>query len=214
MESQLDLRTIQLLCSRLCHDLVGPVGAANTAVELMSEDSGGTLDAEALNVLAKSAQEASRKLSFFRAVFGLGGDQSAPSETAQLKELGDGFLASGKVKTLWDESVPDTLPGSAGKLLMLLVFIAAETLPRGGTVTVRVQSFSDGLGIACIAEGEGATLRAEIEDVLKGNAQTIDLSAREIPAHYLLLMANTIGASVEYSSSDAGQVTLAVLIGN
>lgn len=211
MDNKIDLRTIQLLASRMCHDLVGPVGAINAAVELLGDEDG-ALDAEALKMLAKSAGEANSKLAFFRAVFGLGGSKDQPDQVAQLVELANGVLASGKVKVRWDPDMPATLPGGAGKVVMLLVYLAAEALPRGGEVGVRVQDFSDGLGVACVAEGEGAALREEINDVLKGAAPPEELTARGIPAYLLVLLANNINAKVEFSADQPDQIALAALL--
>lgn len=211
MDSDLDLRTLQLLCSRICHDLVGPIGAVNTAIELMEDEDGGALDAEALAVLARSAQEASRKLTFFRAVFGLSGGQETAIQADQLKELTDGILASGKVSAVWEADFPGSLPGAAGKMLMLLVFLASETLPRGGEVNVRAQAFSDGLAVACTAHGEGAALRPEVEAVLAESADSDELSARGVPARILGILVRENDARIEFSTAEDDQVTLAVL---
>lgn len=211
MSNPIDIRTLQLLCSRLCHDLIGPVGAINTAIELMGDEGGGALDVEALKVLARSADEANRKLAFFRAVFGLGGNQKTEARLSDLRELTDGLLASGKVTANWDADIPETLPGGVGRILILLAFLAAEALPRGGEVGVRVQAFTDGLGAACIAEGDRAALHSEVEGVLKGEILPDELSARGIPAYVLLLLAEENNAKVEFSSPQAGQIALAVL---
>jgi len=211
MTSTVDFRTVQLLCSRICHDLVGPVGAINTAIELMGEEGGGALDTEALKVLAKGAGEASRKLAFFRAVFGLGGGRDAPVETARMKDMANGVVATKKVSLQWDPALPGSLAGSISKILMLQVFLAADALPRGGEVGIRVQAFSDGVAVACIAEGSGAVLHPEVEVVLAGKARSEELTARAVPSYVLMLLAKENGASVEFSTPQQGQVALAVL---
>jgi len=211
MNNRVDLRTVQLLCSRLCHDLIGPVGAINTAIELMGDEDAHSLDVEALKVMAKSASEASRKLVFFRAVFGVGGSQETVVQLSDLMDLTDEFLVSRKVAAQWDTDIPRTLPGDVGRVLMLLTFLAAEALPRGGKVEIRVQTFNNGLGVACIAEGDGAILPPEIEGVLKGGTTSDKLSVRGIPAYVLLLLTDENGATVEFSLPQSGQVALAVL---
>ncbi len=211
MNNRVDLRTVQLLCSRLCHDLIGPVGAINTAIELMGDEGGHALDVEALKVMAQSAGEASRKLAFFRAVFGVGGGQETVVQLSDLMDLTNGFLVSSKVAPQWDTDIPATLPGGVGRVLMLLTFLAAEALPRGGKVEIRVQTFTDGLGVACIAKGDRAILPPEIEGVLKGGTTPDELSARGIPAYVLLLLTDENGAAAEFSVPQSGQVALAVL---
>lgn len=214
MTDQIDLRTLQLLCSRICHDLVGPIGAVNTAIELMGDDDDGALDAEAMAVLARSAQEANRKLTFFRAVFGLSGGQETDMQSDQLQSLSEGLLMSSKVSLRWAPDFPTSLPGSAGKILMLLVFLSAEALSRGGRIDIRAQEFSDGLAVACVAEGDGADLKPEIQSVLADDWSSDQLSARAVPARILAILARENTARIEFSNAEAGQVTLAVLFSN
>ena len=214
MTITVDFRTVQLLCSRMCHDLVGPVGAINTAIELMGEEGGGAMDTEALKVLAKSASEASRKLAFFRAVFGLGGDRDTSVETSQLLDLANGIVASRKISIQWDPAIPSTVSGGIGKILMLQVFLSADALPRGGSIGVRVQAFTDGIAVACIAEGNGAVLHPEVEGVLAGITPQAELTARAVPSYVLALLAAENSAAVQFSTPQPGQVALAVLFSN
>ncbi len=210
MTDKIELRTAQILCSRICHDLVGPVGAINTAIELMQDEGDEALDAEALEVLARSALEAGRKLAFFRTVFGLGA-VDAPAKTQGMIDLANGLVASGKVSLQWDPDMPPEFSSISGRILMLLIFSAIEALPRGGGVDIRLQSFSDGDAIACIAEGQGAALHEEVEKTFAGEMSESELTARTIPPYVLMLLARQTGAKIEISQPQQGQVALAVL---
>lgn len=214
MTSKINLRTAQLLCSRICHDLVGPIGAVNTAIELMQDEGDDIMDVEAFKVLARSALEANRKLAFFRTVFGLGASYDSTIKTSGLIDLANGLVAAGKVDLLWDQGMPSDIPSISSKILMLQIFLAIEALPRGGAVHIRMQSFSDGDAIACIAEGEGAGFQTEVGNVLDGAMSENELTPRTIPSYVLTLLAEEAGATIELSQSQDGQIALAVLFSN
>ena len=94
-----DLRIAELLCSRLCHDLVSPIGAVNNGVELM-EEFGGASD-EAMALIGASGKQAARRLQYYRIAFGLAGSQIAQS-LDDTKAVVTGFLEGGKVAADWD----------------------------------------------------------------------------------------------------------------
>ena len=108
---QVDLRVAQLLSSRLCHDLVGPIGAVNTGLELFQE--GFDDDEKALGLVADSAGEASRRLTFFRGAFGFGAGDKGEATLNEARNLAVGLLASGKVALDWPEDADASLQTSA-----------------------------------------------------------------------------------------------------
>ena len=111
---QMDLRVAQLLSSRLCHDLVGPIGAVNTGLELLQE--GFDDDEKALGLVADSAGEASRRLTFFRGAFGFGAGDKGEATLNEARKLALGLLASGKVALDWPEDADASLQASAVKV--------------------------------------------------------------------------------------------------
>src|SRR5690606_41497048 len=84
------MAVLELLCSRLCHDLVGPVGAVNNGLELVEEDPS-SLD-DIMPLLTSSARQAWKRLDFFRIAFGFGGGRSSWSY-AELRRVPAGYLA-------------------------------------------------------------------------------------------------------------------------
>src|SRR5262245_14012335 len=97
-----ELRFAELLCSRLCHDLVSPIGAINNGVELLEEFGGGGSD-EAMGLIASSGRQAARRLQFYRVAFGLAGSQVVQS-VGDVRSLLTGMLEGGKVTLEWDEA--------------------------------------------------------------------------------------------------------------
>ena len=124
-----DLRLAQLLCSRLCHDLVGPAGAVNAGLELAEE---GEMDGDALELVTSSAAEVTRRLAFFRIAFGAAGGKASAVGTLSLneaRELAEEMLAGGKATVTWPESshAPDSLAAGVVKVLLLMILLASES---------------------------------------------------------------------------------------
>ena len=146
---QIDLRVAELLASRLCHDLVSPVGAVNNGLELMAEDLDPEMLQDALALADKSAKQASATVQFFRLAYGQAGRQ-VDMGAAELKRLAEGYLTSQKAELAWDAD-PLVLngPDGGGKLLLNLIALAVETLQRGGTI--RADASADGHAVRVTA---------------------------------------------------------------
>lgn len=184
-----DIRLAELLCARICHDLAGPVGAVGTGAELLAdEDLGGGLAAEALSLLATSAVTAGGRLRFLRLALGRGGADIA---SAHLRDLVASFLASPVTGAEgWHPDWQDAEAGpwrcGAAKLLLNMVLLARDCLPRGGTVVVRARA-AGGPAISVAAEGTGA---APGESAAALRASSVDgLNARGIQGYYTARLA-------------------------
>lgn len=165
------LQLAELLCARICHDLSGPVGAAAAGAELF-EDMGEAPDPETLGLVAGAAAGAAQRLKFFRAA--LGPAASSPQSTIALGELIEAYLAtqvsaaSPGIKLSWP-APPGALDGASARLLLNLVLLAKDALPRGGRLRI---DCADGLP-SVIAHGEPASLLDDARQVLvEGRAPT------------------------------------------
>jgi len=218
---QIDIKVAQLLSSRICHDLVGPIGAVNTGLELIEEDPDD--DGAALGLMAASAGEANRRLAFYRTAFGLG---AATSGTAgwkpaldEARALADGFLQSSKVTLKWQDisaDVTSPAPPGATKVLLIIVLMASESLPRGGVVELSFAELDDGLGVGLTASGEGGALREDLRNALAQDAGPVweGLSARNVHAYLAQCLACDMGGLIEHSEGPNGEIQLAVLFPN
>jgi histidine phosphotransferase ChpT len=142
MTDQFTLASI--LCSRLCHDLVNPVGAVNNGIEILVDEDDPEMQKQVLNLLEQSTRQVSNRLQFFRLAFGAasGMQQSLPVD--DLKRAAEAFFAEGKVTLDWQPQVSE-LTKDGGKVLLNLVLVAGESLIRGGSVTVLATSNGGGV---------------------------------------------------------------------
>lgn len=208
-----DIRLAQLLCSRLCHDLVGPAGAVNAGLEL-AED--GDMDADALELVTSSAAEVTRRLAFFRIAFGAAGGKASAVGTLSLneaRELAAEVLAGGKAELDWPDSshAPDSLPAGVGKVLLLMILLASECLPRGGAVTVHTAALPEGMGIAVSAQGTGAALKPDLLAALAPNAAEDTLNARNVHACFAQNLARVERGHIETTVESDGEIRFMAL---
>src|SRR5437588_8729047 len=123
-----------LLSSRLCHDLISPVGAIINGLEVMEEDKDEETKTFALDLIKKSATQASAKLQFYRLAFGAAGSAGAQIELGDAEKAARGVLEDGKTALVWN--LPRALVAkNRAKLLLNMLLVASGSIPRGGTLT-------------------------------------------------------------------------------
>ena len=189
LPDQLELAA--LLCSRVCHDLISPVGAIVNGLEVF-DDAKNSDDREfALNLIRKSAKTASAKLQFCRLAFGAAGSAGAQIDTGDAETMARGFLEDDKTKLTWN--LPRTLqPKNRVKLLLNMLILAQQAIPRGGTLTVEATGEGDKAGIKVRADGLNARVPQNLADLLAGNNQGA-IDAHAVQPHYTRLLAQACG---------------------
>jgi histidine phosphotransferase ChpT len=209
----IDHRVAQLLCSRLCHDLAGPAGAVGTGLELVDE--GADEAAEALALVAKSARQVIARLSFYRIAFGSVG-ATAAIDLSELRDLTFGHLSGGLVIVDWP---PDEGPIGAmrvaapGPMLLLnLVVMGVEALPRGGALQMRFATVGNDLGVAITAKGRGAVFKPDQREAMLPEASVEALTARTAPAYCVSQIAADLGITIEISEGDTDEVRIAAIL--
>ena len=126
-----------LLCSRVCHDVISPVGAIVNGLEVLEDESDASMKDFALDLIRKSAKQASARLQFARLAFGAAGSAGASIDLGDAEQVARGMFQDDKVTFSW--SAPRLLfPKNRVKLLLNLLVIATNAVPRGGTIDVSV----------------------------------------------------------------------------
>lgn len=196
MTVAIDFRVLELICGRLCHELVSPVGAINNGVELLDEDDPDFVK-EAMDLIAQSARRAGQRLAFYRFAYGTSGVSAGAVNGG---ELVNGLLEGGKVRCDWDGGMTAlALPWQ--RLACNMLVLAAEALPRGGTITIR----PDGAGVTAVAEGDPVTIAAEVESACSGTLAVEALGARSIHAYYTAALARHMGTQLAVGLPAPGQ---------
>lgn len=205
------LRVTQLTCSRLCHDLVGVAGAVNAGLEILAEMGG--LDDSAMDLATKSGLEMTRRLAFYRVAFGAGGTGGNGGEMAGLRKMASEYLSGGNVVLDWPEdgTGPAEVPPVMGKLLLNLILIAGDCLPRGGRIAVNAAEFEGGMGIAVEASGTNAGLREDLAAALTPGQSVESIDSRCIHGLITQLLVIEAGCELEVAV-DGGVVRFAAVV--
>lgn len=198
----IELRVLELLCARFCHEMVSPVGAIGNGVELLDEDDPEFVR-EAIALIGQSARTASRRLQFYR--FAYGTAPAASNVTA--RELLMGFLEGGKVAADWDPAV-SSLSSEWQRLACNLAVVAAETLPRGGRIAVRSAPIG-GRGVEVEASGESVLVNRDVVAALAGSVSSGELTSRTIHGHVTAKFAEQLGAIAALAESGPSRALFA-----
>ena len=210
--SQKIATVMELLASRICHDIISPVGAINNGIELMQEMGADGLD-DGLELVAYSAEQSAAKLAAFRMAYGAGGrDKHVKPEDVQ-KVFGALIKGEGKHSQTWDPygnlgPNDDKKPFPAGycKMLLCALMLAQESLPKGGYISVRPTMGDDKGHSTIIAEGEGATIRDGVEDALAQNTNPDDLDPRLVHPYAISIMAESYDFNISIKSQAEGRI--------
>src|SRR5689334_23710644 len=129
------LELAALLCSRVCHDLISPVGAIVNGLEVLDDNPKPEDRDFALDLIRKSAKTASARLQFCRLAFGAAGSSGAQIDLGDAQNMAKGHIEDGKCTITWN--LPRLLlPKNRVKLLLNMLVIAQQTIPRGGVLAV------------------------------------------------------------------------------
>ena len=155
-----------LLCSRLCHDLMSPVGALNNGIELLADETDPEMREKCLELLADSARASANKLKFFRLAFGAGGGFAEEIDTHEAEAALEGlFGAERRVQLGWVVG-DDKLPKGPVKLLLNLALLAGDALVRGGRLDVGAETADGKIELAVRAEGPRILLDPVLRETL------------------------------------------------
>jgi histidine phosphotransferase ChpT len=181
-----------LLCSRVCHDLISPVGAIVNGLEVLAEEKDEETKTFALDLIKKSAGTASAKLQFCRIAFGAAGSAGAQIDLGDAETISRGFFEDDRTKLAWN--LPRALlPKNRVKLLLNLLLIAGQTIPRGGRLTVDPIGEGESMGFKVSAAGVNAKFSPAVAALLAGDAGGTALDAHRIQPFYASLLAQASG---------------------
>ncbi|RME96482.1 MAG: histidine phosphotransferase, partial [Alphaproteobacteria bacterium] len=194
-----------LVSSKICHDIISPVGAIANGLEIMEEEADESMREHAMALVKKSASTASAKLQFARLAFGAAGSAGAEIDLNEAEKVLRPIVETGKHTLVWN-GPSATMAKDKVKLLLNLATIALDTLPRGGTIAVSITGEGDRVAFEVRCTGEKARIPGEFEELLNGESDR-PLDAHSIQPFFTIRLAEAVGMPLSVSAEEGG-VTL------
>lgn len=209
-QSNLDLAA--LLCSKLCHDLLSPVGAINNGLELLEDETDPEMRDRCLDLLHDSARVSADKLKYFRLAFGAAGGFGEEVDPNEAKQLIESLIGNdGKITLGWAVKSP-MLPKKAIKILLNLALIAKEALVRGGQLDVGAEQGDTGIEVVIRAAGQKVVLDDGIRSALEGTIAEDDLTARTAAAWMSRELSIEKGGDLRISPASGTELLLGAIV--
>jgi histidine phosphotransferase ChpT len=188
-----------LLCSRLCHDLMSPVGALNNGIELLADETDPEMREKCLELLADSARASANKLKFFRLAFGAAGGFGEEIDTHEAEAALEGLFGAERRIDLGWVVQDEKLPKGAIKLLLNLALLAGDALVRGGRLDVGAESGNGKIELAVRAEGPRILLDPALRETLATGGTGGTVEPRAAGAWLAHNLASEAGGSIQLS---------------
>ncbi len=180
-----------LLCSRVCHDIISPVGAITNGLEVLDEDGSEDMKAFAFDLIRKSARTASAKLQFARLAFGAAGSAGAEVDLGDAETVAKRYMEGEKAELSW-QATRRLLPKNQVKLLLNMLLVSLHAIPRGGKVTVTVDGDLPMPIQKIQATGPSARIPPRVVDLLAGRLED-GVDAHAIQPFYTGALARDVG---------------------
>ena len=199
-----EIKLAEMLATRLCHDLTGPIGAVNNGAEFLGEE-GFDMQNEAVKLILSSAHEAVNRLQFYRQAYGRVGD-SGDASLSEKKILAQDFFSATKVRLDWPDSHTDAsgvaVSQKMARLLMNLLVIGGASLIKGGTLAVRVtQNDHEDKEIHITATGETIKIDTDTAAILSSESDAVILTPKTSQPFLAMKLAQESGATVNFTSN-------------
>ncbi|MGQ3672465.1 histidine phosphotransferase ChpT [Xanthobacter sp. TB0136] len=192
------LELAAMLCSRLCHDVISPVGAIVNGIEVLEDKDAADMRDVALDLIAKSARQASARLQFTRLAFGAAGSVGAQLDLGDAEQVVCGMIEDDRTKIEW--KLPrEFQPKNRVKLLLNLTLLSSSTIPRGGVIRVEPLAEGDLSGFVLTATGTSARIPQNVEALLAGQVPETGLDAHVIQPFYAGMLARDCKMAISFA---------------
>ncbi len=184
-----------LLCSRVCHDIISPVGAIINGLEVLDEENSEDMKEFAFDLIRKSAGQASAKLQFARLAFGAAGSAGAEIDLADAEKVATGYMQGEKAQFTW-EAPRILMPKNLVKLILNLLLLAISAIPRGGLIKVVISGDAATPRFVFRASGTNARVPPAFEHLVPGTLAGITVDAQSVQGYYAGALARVSGMAV------------------
>ena len=194
-----------LISSRICHDLISPIGALNTAIEVLDDTESKEMHEDALKLIKLAASEASAKLSYLRIALGTNSTSKGVMNLDKLKLITENMFNTEKFSFNWDVS-EIKLEKSIARILLNILILAIQSIPRGGKVTIKIEEKSDKLKLVTSANGIKSRLDKQTEDAFKGILPSEEIDGRVIQSFFTGILIDDLNGRIEAFKTDGNVI--------
>lgn len=200
-----EVRLAELLCTRLCHDLTGPIGAVNNGAEFLGEE-GFALQEQAIELIIGSAQQAVVRLQFYRQAYGRVNHQGEASLN-EVRKLAGEFFAGSRFELVWPEQYTDAVEVSVSRkmaqLVLNMLILISGSMPRGGTLDIAIVKRDDGQAEVRV-KGVGEAVREDADSLkaLDGKMNIADATPKTVQPYFMARLGEMVNVSLSHNSSD------------
>lgn len=199
-----EVRLAELLCTRLCHDLTGPIGAINNGAEFLSEE-GFSMQDQAMELIVGSAQQAVIRLQFYRQAYGKV-NYSGEASLNEVRQLANKFFRDTRVTLDWPDSHADSADMSTSrkmaKLVLNMLIMVSATLPKGGTIAIRVGKDMQGHSVLTVrGEGDLVKLDEDVKAAFEHTANIADVTPKTVQPYFMTSLAKYIEVQLTHEVS-------------
>jgi histidine phosphotransferase ChpT len=190
-----------LISSRICHDLISPIGALNTAIEVLDDTSSEEMHEDALRLIKLAASQASAKLSYLRIALGSNSTSKGVMNLEKLKFLTENMFNTDKHRFYWAASELK-LEKNIVRILLNILILATQSVPRGGQIAIEIEEKSEQINLVISATGIKSKLDKQTEDALKGNMDSAELDGRVIQPFFTGMLINDLNGQIKAFETD------------
>jgi len=206
-----EIEFASLLCSRLCHDLLSPIGALNNGLELLADETDPDMRQRCLDLLADSARISAQKLRYFRLAFGAAGGFGEAVACNEARDLVEGLLVDNKrIELAWHVGA-ETLPKPAIKVLLNLALIGIDALVRGGQLAIGAEHTDGRCEIAVSATGGKVVIDEAIMAALTGALGADAVGPRTAAAYMVERIADRHHGTIQLAKDEESLIIGATL---
>lgn len=194
-----------LISSRICHDLISPIGALNTAIEVLDDTESKEMHEDALKLIKLAASEASAKLSYLRIALGTNSTSKGVMNLDKLKLITENMFNTEKFSFNWDVS-EIKLEKSIARILLNILMLAIQSIPRGGKITIKIEEKYDKLKLVTSANGIKSRLDKQTEDAFKGTIPSEEIDGRVIQSYFTRILIDDLNGQIEAFKTDGNVI--------
>jgi len=178
-----ELRLAELLCTRMCHDMAGPIGAVSNGAELLDDEDNESGASQAFELIQMSAKSAVSKLVFFRNAYGRI-NFAGEADLFEIKGMAENYLEGSKIKLVWNgthENSAISISRKLSRVILLSILFISEAMIKGGEIEVAITSADGRANVAINGAGPTVKFDANDEKILNGILGLEEIEPKKIP---------------------------------